>query len=73
MVKEGRDLWRESVMSGLILGKHGLSDQHVEQAAQSTLQRDFARLAIFKSLACEYVWCLAQGLAWGLSHCRSIK
>ncbi len=47
MVKESRDLWWEPVMGGLILGKHGLSDQHVEQATQPPLQRDFARVAIF--------------------------
>jgi hypothetical protein len=34
-------------MGGLILGKHRLSDQHIEQAAQSPLQREFARVAIF--------------------------
>ena len=46
-MKEGSDLWWKPIIGDLILGKHGLRDQHVKQAAQSALQRDFARLAIF--------------------------
>jgi len=34
-------------MGDFILGKHGLSDQHVEQATESPLQGEFARVAIF--------------------------
>jgi len=49
-VKERGNLWRELMMGDLILGKHGLSDQHVEQATQSTLQGDFAWLTIFMGL-----------------------
>lgn len=49
-MKEGPDLWWEPMMARFILGKHSLSDQHVEQAAQSPLQDDFARGAIFMGL-----------------------
>ena len=49
-MKEGSDLWGEPVMGGLVLSKHSLGDQHVEQAAQWPLQGDFARLTIFMGL-----------------------
>ena len=37
-------------MGRLILGKHGLSDQHIEQATESPLQGDFAGLTVFMQL-----------------------
>jgi hypothetical protein len=37
-------------MGRLILGKHGLSDKHVEQATESPLQGDFTGLTIFMRL-----------------------